>query len=81
LASADLAFNTTKTEDALEMNREAVERKLHRMGKVHNFLEMWQGSQKCCATQKKSCVQIKQTSAIGYITDSEEIITASWLNI
>jgi len=28
----------------MELKREAEEKKLHRMAKVHDFLEMWQGS-------------------------------------
>jgi hypothetical protein len=28
----------------MEMKREADEKTLHRMAKVHDFLEMWQGS-------------------------------------
>jgi len=39
------------------MKKEAEEWKLHRMAKVHNFLEMWQGSQNLCATQKESLAQ------------------------
>jgi len=31
-------------ENDSEMKKEAEKRKLHRMAKVHNFLEMWQGS-------------------------------------
>jgi hypothetical protein len=34
-----------KTENDLEMKKEAEERKLHRMAQVNNFVEMWQGSQ------------------------------------
>jgi hypothetical protein len=29
----------------MEMKREAEEKKLNRMAKVHDFLQMWQGSQ------------------------------------
>jgi len=60
------------------MKKEAEERKLHRMAKVHNFLEMWQGSQNLCATQKESGTQNKQMTAVGYMLDTEEIIKASW---
>jgi len=48
------------------------------MAKVHNFLEMWQGSQNLRATQKKSRVQNKQITAMGYISDTEEIVKALW---
>ena len=34
-----------KTENNLELKKEAEERKLHRIAKVHNFLVLWQGSQ------------------------------------
>jgi len=57
------------------MKKEAEERKLHRMPKVHNFLEMWQGSQNLCATQRESRAQDKQMTAVGYISDTED-----WLN-
>jgi len=48
------------------------------MAKVHDFLEMWQGSQNLRATQKESRAQNKQMTAVGYIPDTEEIIKASW---
>jgi len=60
------------------MKKEAEERKLHRMAKVHDVLEMWQGSQNLRATQKESRAQNKQITAIGYISDMEEIVKASW---
>jgi len=54
LARPDPELDTTNTENNSEMKKEAEERKLHRMAKVHDFLEMWQGSQNLCATQKES---------------------------
>jgi hypothetical protein len=51
---------------------------LHRMAKVHDFLEMWQGSQNQCATQKESRASNKQMAAIAYIVDTQEIVKASW---
>ena len=66
------------TENDLEMKKVAEERKLHRTAKVHNFLEMWQGSQNLRATQKESRAQNKQMTAIEYILDTEEIVKASW---
>jgi len=66
------------TENDSEMKKEAEERKLHRMAKVHNFLEMWQGSQNLRATQKESRTQNKQITAVGYISDTEEIVKAYW---
>jgi len=60
------------------MKREVEERKLHQMAKVHNFLEMWPGSQNLCATQKESCAQNKQMTGIRYISDTEEVVNVSW---
>jgi hypothetical protein len=60
------------------MKQDAEERKLQRMAKVHDFLEMWQGSQNQCATQQESRAQKAQMSSGGYISDTEEIIKASW---
>jgi len=48
------------------------------MAKVHDFLEMQQGSQHFCATQKESRAQNKHMTALGYISDTEEIMKASW---
>jgi len=48
------------------------------MAKVHDFLEMWQGSQNLRVTQKESQAKNKQMTAIGYISDTEEIVKASW---
>jgi hypothetical protein len=61
------------------MKKEAEERKLHRIAKVHDFLEMWQGSQNLSATQKKSRSQNTQMTAVGYISDTEDIVKVSWL--
>jgi len=66
------------TENDSEMKKEAEEWKLHRMGKVGNVLDMWQGSQNLSATQKESHSQIKQMNAVGYIPDTEENVKASW---
>ena len=57
LEGDDPALNMTDTENDLQMKKEAEERKLHRMVKVHDFLEMWQGSQNLCVTQKESRTQ------------------------
>jgi len=45
LAGTDPELDTMNTENDSEMKKEAEERKLHRMAKVLNFLEIWQGSQ------------------------------------
>jgi len=78
LASTYPELDNANTENNSEMKKEAEERKLHRMAKVHDFLEMWQGSQNLRATQKESRARNKQMTAIGYISDTEEIFKASW---
>jgi len=60
------------------MKKEAEERILHRMAKDHDCLEMSQGSQNLCATQKESRAQKEQMTAVGYISDTEESVKASW---
>jgi len=66
------------TENNSEMKKEAEERKLHRMAKVHDSLEMWQGRQNLRATQMESRAHTKQMRAVGYILDTKEIIKAFW---
>jgi len=78
LASTDPELNATNTENISEMKKEAEERKSHRMAKVLDLLEMRQGSQNIRATQKESRAQNKQMTAVGYISDTEEIVKASW---
>jgi len=53
LAGTDQELDNVNTERHLEMKNEAEEKELHRMAQVHNFLEMWQGSQNLRATQKE----------------------------
>jgi hypothetical protein len=71
-------MDTTNIENDSEMKKEAEERKLQRMAKVHNLLEMWQGSRNLRATQKECRAQNKQITAVGYISDSEELVKSSW---
>jgi hypothetical protein len=78
LAGTDPELDTTNTENNSEMKKEAEEKKLHRMAKVHDFLEMWQGSHNLRATQKESHTQKKQITAVRYISNMEEIVKASW---
>jgi len=78
LAGTDPELDTTNTENNSEMKKEAEEKKLYRMAKVHDFLEMWQGSQNLRATQNESRAHNKQMTAVGYISDTEEIVKASW---
>jgi len=58
--------------------KEAAERTLHRMAKVHDVLEMWQGSQILRATENASRAQWKQMTSMGYISDTEESVKALW---
>jgi hypothetical protein len=78
LAGTDPVFDKANTANKSEMKQEAEEMKLHRMAKVHNFLEMWQGSQNLRAIQKESRTQNMQMTAVGYISATEEIVNASW---
>jgi len=78
LACPDLELDTTNTENDTEMKKEVEERKLYRIAKVHDFMEMWQGSQNLRATEKESRAQTKQMPAVGYILDMEVIVKASW---
>jgi len=78
LAGDDPILDPTSTDSDMEMKREAEEKKLHRMAKVHDLLEMWQGSQTLRATQMESRTQNKQMTAIGYISYTEELVQASW---
>jgi len=48
------------------------------MAKVQDFLEMSQGSQNLLATQNESRVQKKEMTAVGCISDTEEIVKALW---
>jgi len=78
LAGADPELDTKNTENDSEMKKEEEERKLPTMAKFHDFLEMWQGSQNLRAPHKESRAQNKQITAVGYISDMEEIVKASW---
>jgi hypothetical protein len=48
------------------------------MAKVHDILELWQGSQNLRATQMESRTQNKQMTAVGYISHTEQMVKASW---
>jgi len=80
LAGNDPVLDTTEAENDIALKTEAVERKLHRMAKVHNILEMLQCSQNLRATQKESRTPNKQMSAVRYISDTEEIVNVSCTN-
>jgi len=78
VAGDDPVLDRSETNNDLELKRETEERKLHRLAKVYDFLEMWQGSHNLRTTQKESHAQIKQMTAVGYISDTEERVKASW---
>jgi len=65
------------TEHDFDMKREAEESTLHRVAKVDNYLMIWQGSNNLCDTQMESCIQIRQMTAVGYISDTKEIVISS----
>jgi hypothetical protein len=77
LAGDCAVLDTTETGIGLEFKQEAEEIKLHRMAKVHDFLEKWQGRQNLSATQKESCAPNNLMPAVRYISDTEEIIKES----
>jgi hypothetical protein len=78
LAGDDPVLDPNSSDNEMELKREAEETTLHRMAKVHDFLEMWQGSQTLRDAQKESRAQNTQMTAVGYISDTEEIVNASW---
>jgi len=80
LAADDQVLDTTSTDDDMEIKREEEQRKLHRMAKVHDVLEMCQGNENLGATQKESCTRNIQMTAIGFISDTEVIVKACWSN-
>jgi hypothetical protein len=76
-AGDDLAVDLTNPQNKLEIKIEPEEKRLHKWAKVHDVLEIWQGSQNQQSTQKYSCTQIKPMTATEYISDTEEIAKAS----
>ena len=77
MARADPGLDAMITKINSEMKKESEDRKFHRMAKVLDFLEMWQGSQNLRATQKESSAQNKHMTVEGYISDTEEIFRES----
>jgi hypothetical protein len=51
------------------------------MGTVYNILEMCPGSHYLPATQKESCGLNTPMAAVGYISDTEEIVKSTPVNI
>jgi len=72
-------LDSTNLKNRLKMKwAQEEERKLQWTMKVDDILEMWQGSENLGATQKKSCPQNRQMTAMRYISDDKEIVKASW---
>jgi len=78
LAGDNPALDTTSTEHDMEMKWEVEQMMLDWMAKVHDLLQIWQGSQNLRATQMESRTQNTKMTAVGYISDTEEIVIASW---
>jgi hypothetical protein len=76
LADVDPALDTSNTEQATHIKNEAEDRNSHRIAMRHDFLEVWQGSQILCLTQKESRAEIKQMTTIGFISDMEDTVNA-----
>jgi hypothetical protein len=74
-------LDTTNPDNYLEIQIAAEWKKLNRMAKVHEIVEMWPASQNLCSTLKESRPENKQMTAVGFISDTEEIFQASWSNI
>jgi len=70
LAGTDPEFDTMNTENNSEMKKQAEEKKLHRLAKVNDFLEKWQGSRNIRAGQMESRAHNKKMTAVGYIPDT-----------
>jgi len=77
LVGGDPEFDTTITENTSDMKKDVEKITMHRMAKVHDVLEMWQGSQKLRATQKEFRCQNKQMTTMGYISDTKEMVKVS----
>jgi len=78
LAGNDPVLDHTSTDNNIELRREAEQKKLHRMAKVHDLLEMWQGSQNLLAKQMEYRARNKHMTAVEYSSDTEDILKASW---
>jgi len=74
-------LNPDSADINIQMKREAEKKKFHRKAKVQDYLMLWQGSQSLQVTQMESHRQNKQFTAVGYISDTEEIVKPYWSNI
>jgi len=80
LAGNDSALDWTNTDNNLEMKWEVEQKKLHRMAKVHGFLEMWQGNQNLSPTQKEHHAENMQMTTVGFIPDTDKTFKGYWSN-
>jgi hypothetical protein len=80
LAGNDRVLDKTEAENDIKLKPEGEESKFHRKAKVHNFLEMWQRSQKFRATRRDSPTRSREIAAVGFISGTEESINPSWTN-
>jgi hypothetical protein len=67
------------TENHSETKKDPEDRQLHTMAKVHNFLGMWQCRRNLLATMKQSRRENNTMTAMGYISDTQEIVKACWV--
>jgi hypothetical protein len=65
LGGDDPVLDSRNADNHSEMTREAEHNKLHRMAKVYNFLERWQGTQHLRAALKESRSQHMEMTAVG----------------
>jgi hypothetical protein len=73
-----MAVDPEDTEYDLELKKEGKDSKWHRIAKVDNLSEMWQGIENVCTTQKEYRIQNMQMTATGNISDTKDIIKTSW---
>ena len=78
MAGNNPVSDTTNTENDVEIIKEADEKKLSSMAKVHKILKMLHVTPNLCATQKESCAHNRKVTAVAYISDTEEIVKVSW---
>jgi hypothetical protein len=79
LAGGNPELDTTNTDNDSQRKKGAEEGIFHRKPKVHDLLEMWQGCEDIRAPQKESHTNNMPMSAVRYVSDTDDIIKASWL--
>jgi hypothetical protein len=65
----------------IEAQKAVEDKKLNRLAKVHDFLDMRDGSQKLRHMQRAARAQNSKMTAIGYISDTEETVDEGWSSI